>query len=148
MSWYTGYAFVLTFFDSQTSCENTWRSITVIYCVLHTTWWKTNKSNRSYSIEFSYKTKTGNPTQYIIPGTRGPTYTSVGKVITWYLEVSNLMNSPGQSLLFPNLSQISDRRGVFTRWLWLYATYPARGTQLYLLPIHRIQYITQNPPSQ
>ena len=85
--------------------------------VLRSTWRKTHKSNRTYSIKFPCKPPTGHPAQYAIPGARGPTYTSVGKIITWYLQASNLMNAPGNALLFPHLARLSDRRGVFTRWL-------------------------------
>ena len=91
--------------------------------LLRTTWRKTKKSNRPYSIKFPCRPDAGNPARYVIPGTRGPTYTSVGTVITWYLQASNLLNAPGHALLFPRSAEISDRRGAFTRWLQ--ATYAA-----------------------
>ena len=85
--------------------------------LLRSTWRKTRKSNRPYSIKFECRPAADNPARYAIPGARGPTYTSAGQIITWYLQASNLMNAPGKALLFPNFAQISDKRGVFTRWL-------------------------------
>ena len=85
--------------------------------VLKSTWRKTSKSNRPYSIKFYCKPKANNPSKYAIPGVRGPTYTSAGKIITWYLEATDLMNAPGHARLFPHLARLPDRRKTFTRWL-------------------------------
>ena len=85
--------------------------------VLQSTWRKTRKSNRPYSIKFKCKPESGNPSKYAIPGARGPTFTSAGKIITWYLQAAGLMNAPGRTLLFPHLCRLPDRRVAFTRWL-------------------------------
>ena len=84
---------------------------------LRTTWRKNNKSNRPYYIRFPCKPPPGNPSRYALPGQRGPTYVTAGKIITWYLQSTNLMNAPGRSLLFPYLSRASDRRSTFAQWL-------------------------------
>ena len=84
---------------------------------LRTTWRKNNKSNRPYFVKFPCKPPAGNPSRYALPGERGPTYVTAGKIITWYLQSTNLMNAPGRSLLFPFLSQATDRRKKFALWL-------------------------------
>ena len=85
--------------------------------VLRSSWRKKGKSNRPYFIKFFCKPPSGNPSRYALPGVRGPTYVTAGKIITWYLQSTNLMNAPGRSLLFPYLSSVSDRRATFALWL-------------------------------
>ena len=87
--------------------------------VLTTTWRKNRKSNRPYTIRFYCKPESGNPSRYALPGQRGPTYVTAGKILTWYLQSTRLMNAPGDSLLFPDLSlaHSSNRRGKFALWL-------------------------------
>ena len=85
--------------------------------VLTTTWRKKGKSNRPYSIRFPCKPEPGSPARYALPGIRGPTYVTVGKIITWYLQTTGLMNAPGNSPLFPHLSHSPDRRRKYAFWL-------------------------------
>ena len=73
--------------------------------VLTTTWRKTHKSNRPYSIRIPCKPEPGNPSRYALPGIRGSTYVTAGKIITWYLQSTNLMNAPGKAKLFPLLTK-------------------------------------------
>lgn len=98
---------------------------------LKTTWRKTRKSNRAYHIRFPCKPDKGSPAQYKLPGARGPTYVSVGKIITWYLQVTGLMNAPNDAPLFPELSKMADRRGSYAAWLrFVYGEALPRGSPL------------------
>ena len=85
--------------------------------VLYSTWRKTRKSNRPYSIRFPVKPPASDPSRYKLPGVRGPTYVTAGKIIEWYLEASNLTHAPPDALLFPRLAQVVDRRAAYARWL-------------------------------
>lgn len=85
--------------------------------VLTTTWRKTSKSNRPYNIRILCKPESGNPSRYALPGARGPTYVTAGKVVSWYLQSTGLMNAPGNTPLFPYLSSCADRRGKYAHWL-------------------------------
>ena len=84
---------------------------------LLTTWRKRGKSNRPYSIRFPHRPAKDSPARYELPGERGPTIVSAGKLLTWYLRVTNLTKAPGHALLFPTLAQVGDRRAVFAKWL-------------------------------
>ena len=85
--------------------------------VLSSTWRKTNKSNKRYTIKFQRKPRSNHPSRYALPGARGPTYVTAGKVLDWYLETSGLKHAPGHSLLFPNLANLANRRKTYSRWL-------------------------------
>ena len=84
---------------------------------LRTTWRKTNKSNRPYTIKFPCRPPANSPARYVLPGARGNTYVSAGKIIAWYLQVTGLEHKRGDHLLFPHLALIMDRRNAYTRWL-------------------------------
>ena len=85
--------------------------------VLRATWRKTHKSNRPYSITFPMRPPPNNPARYALPGARGPTYITAGKIISWYLDITNLKDAPGHTPLFPCLALVTNRRAYYANWL-------------------------------
>ena len=85
--------------------------------VLRATWRKMHKSNRPYSITFPMRPPANSPARYALPGARGPTYITAGKLISWYLDITGLKDAPGHSLLFPCLALIPNRRAYYANWL-------------------------------
>ena len=82
-----------------------------------TTWRKNGKSNRPYTIKFPCKPVAGSPARYALPGARGPTYVTAGRILHWYLRGTNLHTAPGHTLLFPKLARMGDRRAEYQKWL-------------------------------
>lgn len=90
------------------------RSLDGVY-LLNTTWRKTNKSNRPYSIRFPKRPPPNHSARYVVPGRHGPTYISSGDIIEWYLRSEAELGN--DDYLFPILRDVMNRRSHYMTWL-------------------------------
>ena len=85
--------------------------------VFTTTWRKTRKSNRPYSIRFFCAPDEDFAGMYRSTAPHGSTLISAGTIISWYLHSTGLQDADPKTPLFPRLSTFPDRRYAFQRWL-------------------------------
>ena len=84
---------------------------------MFTAWRKSRKSNRRFGLKFPLNPPRNHPAKFKIPGPRGYTYASTGKVLQWYLEATDLELARPHTLLFPHLARFANRRATYSRWL-------------------------------
>ena len=81
--------------------------------LLSTTWRKTHKSNRPYTIRFPKKPPTNHPARFVLPGHNGPSYVTVGDIIEWYLRSEVELGD--NACPCPLLLDVTDRRAHYMK---------------------------------
>ena len=81
------------------------------------TWRKTRKSNRPFTVRIKTTPTENYPASYRVKMLDGTATITAGQLLHWYLRSTGLINAPPSTLLFPISAMAQDRRRIYGIWL-------------------------------
>ena len=105
------------FINTEPKAEDVNYSTVDVSYMFVSTWRKTHKSNRPYTIRIPCRPDHDSPAMYEIRHPGGTVYLSAGDIFSFYQRCTGLLHATEDTLLYPILAGMKDRRKKYAQWL-------------------------------